>query len=335
MGYKKTDHDKRRKDIKTKGSIVKNHGYFRAQVRIFGRTAAGPTRRSRMMAIRDLKIAQTAGSEERMKCSFEEMKTEKIGVEAIGLRYAEENGSHAPSKRDHTEIEQSQAKARRGINIQWPFSQLILKGLKTEEIRGYKLEHRAIAGRNEELWLVETKGPSAKSNKNAIVGDLQIGPRPKVPQIVATIVFTSWHRYESEQDFNDARDRHCIATGACFGWNQKGIYGWKVGIVRPLTEPVPVFSTNQSGFGKRYYPVVFQKDYAQPENDDGSTETEVVGSDPDGSVDQRGCCNEAGGLLGAVVSRSSDSISRIKVSREERLAIRDIPTPCRSSAVTS
>ena len=38
----------------------------------------------------------------------------------------------------------------RGLNIQWPFSQLVLLGYKTKEIRNYDLGHRSIAFRDED-----------------------------------------------------------------------------------------------------------------------------------------------------------------------------------------
>ena len=39
----------------------------------------------------------------------------------------------------------------RGLNIQWPFSQLILLSEKLEEVREYDLDYRGIAKTNEEV----------------------------------------------------------------------------------------------------------------------------------------------------------------------------------------
>ena len=44
-----------------------------------------------------------------------------------------------------------------GLNINWPFSQLILAGVKTIETRTYALGHRNIAQPDVEMWLVETR----------------------------------------------------------------------------------------------------------------------------------------------------------------------------------
>ena len=44
----------------------------------------------------------------------------------------------------------------RGINIQYPFSRLILSGVKTVEVRTYRLGDRNLGGVNEDLFLIET-----------------------------------------------------------------------------------------------------------------------------------------------------------------------------------
>ena len=85
----------------------------------------------------------------------------------------------------------------RGLNIQWPFSQLILMGAKTEEVREYDLGHRKICEAKEETWIVETRGPSASSTANAISDDLELAPRPHAAQIVGTVSFDGAHLYDN------------------------------------------------------------------------------------------------------------------------------------------
>ena len=103
------------------------------------------------------------------------------------------------SKRQRTAAPHSHSKAvtlsLRGLNIQWPFSQLLLLGAKPEEVRTYDLGYRQICNRDEEAWIVETKGPPTKAATNAIVGDLQIAPRPSAAQIVGTVSFADSHPY--------------------------------------------------------------------------------------------------------------------------------------------
>ena len=147
-----------------------------------------------------------------------------------------------------------------GLNIQWPFSQLILLGVKTEEIRTYALEHRGIAKANREVWIVETKGPTNKAMKNAIVGDFDIPPQPNAAHIVGTVTFSKdTKRYKDQNTFHQARDKHCISEGSeKYDWDGAGVrFGWQVNKVRALTTPMPIASTGQTGFGLRYYPVTF------------------------------------------------------------------------------
>ena len=173
-------------------------------------------------------------------------------------RHQAEPVPEAPSKRLRTTSSKADTLCMRGLNIQWPFSQLILMGAKTEEVRGYDLNYRGIAKTDEEVWIVETKGPSAKASANAIVSGLQIAPRPSSAQVVGTVRFAGAHPYGSKRAFDDARDRHCIAVGSKFDWDGSGaLYGWRVGNVRALAEPVPVGSTGQTGFGARSFSVDF------------------------------------------------------------------------------
>ena len=95
---------------------------------------------------------------------------------------------------------QPQRQAFRGINIQWPFSDLILKGVKTAEARKYPLGHRNIAQANEELWIIETLGPSADANANALADEVTVSPRPTKAQIVGTVVFTGWTSHRVPRD---------------------------------------------------------------------------------------------------------------------------------------
>ena len=46
----------------------------------------------------------------------------------------------------------------RGMSIQYPFSRLILSGVKSVECRRYPLGHRNLAHKNEDLFLIETRG---------------------------------------------------------------------------------------------------------------------------------------------------------------------------------
>ena len=93
----------------------------------------------------------------------------------------------------------------RGLNIEWPFSQLLLMGVKTEEVRKYELDHRNICHAKQDTWIVEICGPPENSTTNAICDHLQIPPRPHTSQIVGIIRFDSTHQYDSTWADNE----HC------------------------------------------------------------------------------------------------------------------------------
>ena len=151
----------------------------------------------------------------------------------------------------------------RGLNIQWPFSQLILMGEKTEEVREYDLGHRKICTESEETWIVEARGLHAHATTDAICDGLEVAPRPRAAQIVGTVTFDSASKYDGTRAFRSARDRHRIADGSKFDWDGKGArYGWRVGTARALRNPVPVGSTGMTGFGARSFEVTFASSMA-------------------------------------------------------------------------
>ena len=77
----------------------------------------------------------------------------------------------------------------RGLNIQYPFSQLIMLGAKTIEARTYALGHRSIAHAGEEMFLIET--PDSKRAKSAVVDDMPIGAPPDHAQVAVTYIKVS------------------------------------------------------------------------------------------------------------------------------------------------
>ena len=67
-----------------------------------------------------------------------------------------------------------------GLNINWPFSQLILAGVKTIETRKYALGHMNIAQPDLEMWLVETRAQEdALAKGGVLAGGAAVAPRPE------------------------------------------------------------------------------------------------------------------------------------------------------------
>ena len=135
----------------------------------------------------------------------------------------------------------------RGLNIQYPFSQLILAKLKDTEVRDYALGHRNIANPDEEMFLIETP---PKNQASAAVGHLDQGPPPRQAQVVGTVSFSKSEQYKKKAAWNLDRLRHRIKRGSALDWQQSqgDKYAWRIGQVRCFQEPVPVSDHTMTGY---------------------------------------------------------------------------------------
>ena len=136
----------------------------------------------------------------------------------------------------------------RGINIQYPFSRLILSGVKTVEVRTYRLGDRNLGGVNEDLFLIET--PGSRNLKGALLDRrYPIGPPPSVAQVIGIVRFSSSEQYANKPtsryqwhmpSWNKHRSKHRIKEGGHYDWNRKdAMYAWHVDNVQSFSEPVP------------------------------------------------------------------------------------------------
>ena len=98
-----------------------------------------------------------------------------------------------------------------GINIQQPWSQLLLDGEKKVETRTYPLPERYC---NRPMWLVETPGPD----------------RTKRAMVVGVIVFAGSKEYLSRRFFRDDFDQHLVPEDhPLFGYRaERRKFGWMV-----------------------------------------------------------------------------------------------------------
>lgn len=135
----------------------------------------------------------------------------------------------------------------RGLNIQYPFSQLLLMGAKTVEARTFPLGYRKIANPGEDLFLIETPGP--RNIKGAMVENLPVGPPPQHAQVVGKISFSSSQAYANESEWKEDRHRHCIKEGGRYDWNGDGdMHAWHVDKVRRFSEPVDAGTKSMTGY---------------------------------------------------------------------------------------
>jgi hypothetical protein len=97
-----------------------------------------------------------------------------------------------------------------GINIQSPWSQLLINSDKCVETRTYVLPEKY---EGEELALIETPGKNGKFKA----------------RIIGTITFSHSFKYNNEKEWISDYNRHLVSEDNEFGWNKnKDKYGWVV-----------------------------------------------------------------------------------------------------------
>ncbi|MBX9765890.1 MAG: hypothetical protein K2X47_01345 [Bdellovibrionales bacterium] len=108
-----------------------------------------------------------------------------------------------------------------GINIQWPWSEMLLSGKKTVETRGYKLPDHYIG---KPLALIETKNPNRKGKA----------------KIIGVIRFEKSYLYETKTAWLKEKERHLVTPDdESFGFKAtKPKWGW------PVVEVFPIESVN-------------------------------------------------------------------------------------------
>ena len=109
-----------------------------------------------------------------------------------------------------------------GINIQSPWSSLLINGDKCVETRSYPLPKKY---EGEELALISTPGKYTD-----------------IPaKIIGTITFTHSFKYPSKETWKEDCIRHLVAhNDEKFGWSEnKEKYGWVVSNVTKFDEPIP------------------------------------------------------------------------------------------------
>eukprot|EP00929_Paragymnodinium_shiwhaense_P059617 TRINITY_DN29850_c0_g1_i1.p1 TRINITY_DN29850_c0_g1~~TRINITY_DN29850_c0_g1_i1.p1 ORF type:complete len:853 (-),score=145.12 TRINITY_DN29850_c0_g1_i1:253-2811(-) len=141
----------------------------------------------------------------------------------------------------------------RGLNIQDPWSKLIMAGIKTVEARRYPLK----GYRDEELFLIETPGKSKLSRLSfeqlaaALRGEAVAEPpksrRPRGlarpvkegARITAIVRFRESYQYRDYEHWRADGHRHRVPPRSEFDWDpQQGpMYAWVVDSVQVLAEP--------------------------------------------------------------------------------------------------
>jgi len=108
-----------------------------------------------------------------------------------------------------------------GLNVQAPWSFLLINGLKTVETRTYKLPDKY---KNKPLALIETPGKKGKFKS----------------RIIGVITFSHSFTYQDKQSWIDDYKRHKVEeNNKDYKWNDsKSKYGWVVTKVVKFDSPV-------------------------------------------------------------------------------------------------
>lgn len=116
-----------------------------------------------------------------------------------------------------------------GINIQWPWSELILRGLKTIETRRYRIPEKHIGS---PLVLIETPGPRGKTEAGF-----------SKARAIAIITFSGCYLYPSKRSWENEFSKHRVPEDdLLYGFKpNEDKWAWIISSVKPLknTHSVP------------------------------------------------------------------------------------------------
>lgn len=109
-----------------------------------------------------------------------------------------------------------------GLNVQWPWSDLIASGTKTIETRGYPLPTKYL---KRPVAIIATKGK---------------GGGPSESCIVAVVLFSSHFKYRSKSEWLRDSERHLVKEDdQMFAFSPtKDKWGWEIERVCKVSPPV-------------------------------------------------------------------------------------------------
>ena len=109
-----------------------------------------------------------------------------------------------------------------GINIQSPWSHMLINKEKCVETRSYSLPEKYVG---EELALIDTPGKSGKFKA----------------RVIGVITFSHSFQYANEQEWHRDYNRHLVETdNKIYGWKEdKDKHGWVVSNIIKFDEPQP------------------------------------------------------------------------------------------------
>ena len=123
-----------------------------------------------------------------------------------------------------------------GINIQWPWSEKIINGVKTIETRTYPIPKYLL---NRYLALLETSG------------DLELYKRFQT-RIIGLIKFSDSFRYSSKTQWKQDFKKHCVPNTSKYTYKDKNIkWGWTISDIICFDKPQKAPKTRGIKFTKK------------------------------------------------------------------------------------
>ena len=110
-----------------------------------------------------------------------------------------------------------------GLNIQTPWSELLINEVKSVETRSYPLPEKYVG---EEIAMIETPGRYGRFKA----------------RIIGTITFSHSFKYPDQRAWQDDYNRHCVAVDdPIYNWkDDKPKYGWVVSKVTKFDKPLDI-----------------------------------------------------------------------------------------------
>jgi len=123
-----------------------------------------------------------------------------------------------------------------GLNLQAPWSQMIVDGIKTVETRFYPLPKKYIG---QEMALIETPGKNGKFKA----------------RVTGIVVFGEPFLYDSKRKFYADQNRHLVCLkNSDYNWDSgmgKKKWGWPIIKIRKIEKPLEVVSTRGIVFARQ------------------------------------------------------------------------------------
>jgi len=151
-----------------------------------------------------------------------------------------EKEADAPHKKQSHWDGWSQQNKYFGLEVQHPFSTLILEKKKTVDIRRYELPKQLW---NKPLLLLETPSSSSSVSKipNVVCSEAEITEKYNI-QPRGWFTVRECIKYTSFTEFTQDEVRHCVGPDSEYGWLKgytKELYGWVIDSVTTTTEDSP------------------------------------------------------------------------------------------------